>query len=59
MTELVTQLKNTHVKRTTYQGRGPIWEAIWMAEDNEESGYSAYNLHTLLRAVLTMQEEKK
>jgi len=53
--EFVTQLKNTHLKRTTNPGFPPIWEAVWLAEDNEESGYSAYNLRTLLREVLIMQ----
>ena len=58
----VTQLKNTQVKRTTYEDRGPIWEARWMTEDEQgpyESGYSSYSLHTLISKVVKIQGEGK
>ena len=55
----VTQLEQTMLKRTLHPDRPPIWEAVWLAEDNEESGYSAYDLRVLLKNVLTMQGKGK
>ena len=53
----VTQLNpGAKIKRTAHPVREPIWEALWANEDEEESGYSAYSLHTLLREVLKIQE---
>ena len=56
--EFVTQLKNTQVKRSTYPGRGPIWEARWLSEDEQgpyQAGYAAYSLKTLISEVLQLQ----
>jgi len=54
----VTQLKRTQLKRTVYQGRDPIWIAAWVS-NGEESGYSSYSLHALLKEVVKLQGEGK
>ena len=62
MRAFVTQLQNTQVKRTTYAGRGPIWEARWMAEDEQgpyQAGYAAYDLRVLLKEVIQIQGDGK
>jgi hypothetical protein len=51
---LVTKLKQTLLRRTVYQDRDPVWVAAWV-NNGEESGYSAYNLRTLLKEVLKIQ----